>query len=162
MDKFKVILVALLTFVLVACGSGEVEGDSNEEANEMDDQTIIAEVNEVVADDELVTIKITNVEYVPEDEVGNYPYYSIGIEVENNTDDEVGVSTGKQSIDNEMATDLFYFVETITGGKKLSDWIEINAYGEELPEIKESIEFNIDIDKDMELIESYEVKINIE
>lgn len=160
-------MLIVATLFLVACGGNnedmntiELSSNNDTEVNDNTSTHVIAEINQTIESD-LVEVDLINVEYVPEDEVGNYPYYKINFTAINKSDDDIWLSTDKESIDNVMASDLFTAADDITPGKTMNDYFQIINYDEELPEIKESIEFNLDVVSDMERQETHEVKIKI-
>lgn len=161
-------MLIVAALFLAACGvdnedintTDSLSNNNDEEVNDNTSTQVIAEINRSIESD-LVEIDLINVEFIPEDEVGNYPYYKINFTAINKSDVDIWLSTDKESIDNVMASELFTSADDIAPGNTTNDYFQIIAYEEELPEIKESIEFNLDVVSDMERQEAHQIKIDI-
>lgn len=159
MKRVLILLMSIIAIVgLVACG-GESE---DTEVQPEEEKEVIKRIDETVADDEIVKASVGEIIYIPEDGLGNNARYNVEIEIENKTDDVIEVISSKQSMDGEMIGDMVFFAEEITPGKKANSVMVIENYEGPLPKLAESLEFDLEVVKDMELQKSYEVKLKID
>lgn len=172
MRKYLSILFVALLLTLAACGddvekksvSSVESSDKNEEASDEQEesQEESKDFNEVIVDNDNLKVTLISVAKV-EDKEWDEERYEVNFEIINKRDDTIEVQAHEVSADGKMIDDLVAFSETVSGGKEADAIMVIENYDGDLPEIKEDLEFVLDVfsyDEDYE--EQQDVKIEFD
>ena len=184
MKKLLVFLASMSLFLLAACGESTTEEVSSElkkeaetekaeaekkkeevtEESEEESTTDVEEVNQNIADDDIVKIDLINVERVTDEFMGDS--IKVNFEIENRSDVKVVVQSRDLSIDGYMADDISSMSAEVMPGKKAKDSLTIDEMfldeGEELPKLEDTLEMSLLVAdyETFEDINSYDVHID--
>ena len=184
MKKILVFLASMSLFLLAACGESTTEEVSSElkkeaetekaeaekkkeevtEEAEEESTTDVEEVNQNVADDDIVKIDLINVERVTDEFMGDS--IKVNFEIENRSDVKIVVQSRDLSIDGYMADDFSSMSAEVMPGKKAKDSLTIDEMfldeGEELPKLEDTLEMSLLVAdyETFEDINSYDVHID--
>ena len=188
MKKLLVFLASMSLFLLAACGESTTEEVSSElkkeaetekaeaekkkeevteeaeEESEEEATTDVEEVNQNIADDDIVKIDLINVERVTDEFMGDS--IKVNFEIENRSDVKIVVQSRDLSIDGYMADDFSSMSAEVMPGKKAKDSLTIDEMfldeGEELPKLEDTLEMSLLVAdyETFEDINSYDVHID--
>lgn len=184
MKKLLVFLASMSLFLLAACGESTTEEVSSElkkeaetekveaekkkeevtEEAEEEATTDVEEVNQNIADDDIVKIDLINVERVTDEFMGDS--IKVNFEIENRSDVKIVVQSRDLSIDGYMADDISSMSAEVMPGKKAKDSLTIDELfldeGEELPKLEDTLEMSLLVAdyETFEDINSYDVHID--
>ena len=184
MKKLLVFLASMSLFLLAACGESTTEEVSSElkkeaetekaeaekkkeevtEESEEESTTDVEEVNQNIADDDIVKIDLINVERVTDEFMGDS--IKVNFEIENRSDVKIVVQSRDLSIDGYMADDISSMSAEVMPGKKAKDSLTIDELfldeGEELPKLEDTLEMSLLVAdyETFEDINSYDVHID--
>jgi|SRR5699024_2018736 len=146
----------------------QVEADKKKEevTEETEDEatTETEEVNQNIADDDLVKIDLLNVERTTDEIFGDS--IKVNFEIENKTDSKIVVQSRDVSADGYMVDDIVAFSPEIAGNKKIKDNLTLEEMfldeGDELPKLEDNLEMTMIVidDETYEDISSYDVNID--
>ena len=187
MKKLLVFLASMSLFLLAACGESTTEEVSSELKKEAETEkaeaekkkeevteeveeeseeatTDVEEVNQNIADDDIVKIDLINVERVTDEFMGDS--IKVNFEIENRSDVKIVVQSRDLSIDGYMADDFSSMSAEVMPGKKAKDSLTIDEMfldeGEELPKLEDTLEMSLLVAdyETFEDINSYDVHID--
>lgn len=188
MKKLLVLLASLSLFLLAACGESTTEEVSSELKKEAETEkaeaekkkeevteeveeeeseeatTDVEEVNQNIADDDIVKIDLINVERITDEFMGDS--IKVNFEIENRSDVKIVVQSRDLSIDGYMADDFSSMSAEVMPGKKAKDSLTIDEMfldeGEELPKLEDTLEMSLLVAdyETFEDINSYDVHID--
>ena len=187
MKKILVFLASMSLFLLAACGESTTEEVSSELKKEAETEkaeaekkkeevteeveeeseeatTDVEEVNQNIADDDIVKIDLINVERVTDEFMGDS--IKVNFEIENRSDVKIVVQSRDLSIDGYMADDFSSMSAEVMPGKKAKDSLTIDEMfldeGEELPKLEDTLEMSLLVAdyETFEDINSYDVHID--
>lgn len=156
--KLAIIFSLLMSMMLVACGSTEVEekeatvtsGEAVEEETateeEATEETATEEdVNQLIVDDENVKATLVSIVEKQDDIWGKS--IEVTFEVENKTDTTIEVQAREVSADNKMVDDMLLSMSTEISPGKLADCVlTIEEYeGYTFPTLEENLEMKLHI-----------------
>lgn len=166
MKKILFALFSLMVIIgLVACDGEEAQGKDVTSVETSDDENVeeTEEINEVVADNDMVKATLVSVDYI-EDKDWDEERYEIRFEVENKREDTIEVQAREVSTDGKMVDEsLLMMSQEISGGKVADAVLEIEDYsGGDLPDMDENLEMILHVFSwdDMEVIEDIDVSID--
>jgi len=166
MKKILFALFSLMIIIgLVACDGEEAQGKDVTSVETSDDENVeeTEEINEVVADNDMVKATLVSVDYI-EDKDWDEERYEIRFEVENKREDTIEVQAREVSTDGKMVDEsLLMMSQEISGGKVADAVLEIEDYsGGDLPDMDENLEMILHVFSwdDMEVIEDIDVSID--
>lgn len=187
MKKLLVFLASMSLFLLAACGEStteevsselkkeaetekaEAEKKKEEVTEEVEEETEeatsdVEEVNQNIADDDIVNIDLINVERITDEFMGDS--IKVNFEIENRSDVKIVVQSRDLSIDGYMADDISSMSAEVMPGKKAKDSLTIDELfldeGEELPKLEDTLEMSLLVAdyETFEDINSYDVHID--
>lgn len=154
MKKALVLLMSLFVVGLAACGEdvenkeiGNVNSEGNENTeqndgnNNQNEENETSSYDEVLLDNEDVTVVLQGITTVSDDIFGDE--HQIKLQIENKLDETIEVQAHEVSLDGLMVDDMVFFSETVAGGKKSNAELSIMALDEDLPELNENLEFKL-------------------
>src|SRR5690625_524961 len=178
MKKILFALFSLMVIIgLAACDEEEAQGkdvtsvetsedeNADEAAEEAEEGEMeeAKEINEDVADNDMVKATLVSVEYI-EDKDWDEERYEIKFEVENKRKDTIEVQAREVSTDGKMVDEsLLMMSQEISGGKVADAVLEIEDYsGGDLPDMDENLEMILHVFSwdDMEVIEDIDISID--
>ena len=175
--KRLLVLVAVFLLFLSACAGNNEKSTSDDSVESNNDDALspgdVIEIDasanedrdhvyveEEIIDDDDVSLTLNEIKYDPDSEE-----YKLDFDIINKLDEKININGKDYYFDGDSIDDRGYFRNMIdSGDSRHTQMLILNhedKYDEDLQELGDSLEFSIEISVDDDLLNRYDVKINI-